>query len=372
MAVQYKTFSQLKDSQLFYDKDPPPFSIFLILSILAVIVITFVWSLFAVKTYVVKSSGTVASQGKNYIMSAYTGEITEAKTFEGAFVTKGDILFRVASVDLDLQETQIQGMIDENNRKIAFFERLEECVKTGVNSFNENNPQEKPYYYQYQTYINQVAQKELDLSTYRNYNYTDEQIEIVIHNNEAAIAEIYSSTLKSIADSIQQLQTEINNYQVQLASIRGGQAEYPITASASGIVHMDTEYKEGMVVQAAAAIGSIVGENDLYIAQVYTAANDMPLIHIGDHVDVAISGLTQSIYGTIGGTVSYIASEATVNSENNTSAFLVKIDLDSVYLISNQGNRVNISNGMAVEARIKYDEVTYFNYVLEALGILTR
>lgn len=372
MARISKSIQELKDSQLLYDKNPPEFSIWIIVVTFVALLITIFWSIYTPKTYVVKSPGTIVSLNRNYIMSSYTGEITEAKTFEGSFVAKGDILFRVASVDLDLQETQIQGMIDENNRKIAFFERLEECVKAGVNSFNENNPQEKPYYYQYQTYINQVAQKELDLSTYRNYNYTDEQIEIVIHNNEAAIAEIYASTLKSVADSIQQLQTEINNYQVQLASIRGGQAEYPITASASGIVHMDTEYKEGMVVQAAAPIGSIVGENDSYIAQVYTAANDMPLIHIGDHVDVAISGLTQSIYGTIGGTVSYIASEATVNSENNTSAFLVKIDLDSIYLVSNQGNRVNISNGMAVEARIKYDEVTYFNYVLESFGILTR
>ena len=372
MSVQYKSFNQIKESQLLYDKDPPPFSIFLIFTVLATLLIAFVWSLFAVKTYVVKSSGTVVSQDKNYIMSAYTGEITEAKTFEGAFVTKGDILFRVASVDLDLQEKQIQGMIDENNRRIAFFERLEECVKIGVNSFNENDPTEKPYYYQYQTYINQVGQKNLDLSLYRSYDYSEEQIGIVIQNNEAAIAEIYSSTLKSISDSIQQLQTEINNYRIQLESIQNGQAEYPITASASGIIHMDTEFKEGMVVQAAVAIGSIVGENDSYIVQVYTTANDMPLIHVGDHADIAISGLTQSIYGTIGGTVSYIASEATVSSEDRTSVFLVKIDLDSVYLVSNQGNRVNISNGMAVEARIKYDEVTYFNYVLEALGILTR
>lgn len=372
MSVQYKKYDQLKDSQLLYDKDPPPIFLFMVFTVLCALVIVSVWSFFAVKVYVVKSSGTVVSENRNYIMSSYNGEIIEARTFEGDFVEKGEVLFRVASVDLDLQANQIQGAIDENKRKIGLFERLEECVKAGVNSFDENNPQEKPYYYQYQTYMNQVSQKELDLATYRNYDYSDEQIEIVIHNNEAAIAEIYSSTLKSVADSIQQLQTEIHNYEVQLASVQSGQADYPITASASGIVHMDTEYKEGMVVQAAAAIGSIVSENDSYIAQVYTAANDMPLIHVGDHADVAVSGLTQSIYGTINGTVSYIANEATVNSEEKTSAFLVKIDLDSIYLVSNQGNRVNVSNGMAVEARIKYDEVTYFNYVLEALGVLTR
>lgn len=36
-----------------------------------------------------------------------------------------------------------------------------------------------------------------------------------------------------------------------------------------------------------------------------------------------------------------------------------------------EGDKVNISNGMAVETTIQYGKVTYFNYVLEALGVLT-
>ena len=367
-----KNLSDLKDGQLLYDKNPPPFSLYSILIIAVSLAVALVWSLTATKTYVVKSSGSVMSNERNYIMSAYAGEVKEAFVHEGDYVAEGDELFSVSSTDLDLQEMQITGAIEENKRNIQRYERLEECVKAGVNRFDENDPLEKPFYYQYETYMNQVSQKKLDLIAYKNYDYSDEQIDIVIQNNEAAIAEIYSTTLKNIADAVQKLQSDINNYEIQLASIRSGQSNYAITAASSGIVHMDTEYKEGMVVQAGAAIGTIISENDTYIAQVYTAANNMPLIHVGDRVDVAVSGLTQSIYGTIGGTVSYIASEATVNSEEKTSAFLVKIDLDSYYLVSNKGNRVNISNGMAVEARIKYDEVTYFDYALEALGVLTR
>ena len=372
MARYYKTLGQIKDSQLLYDKNPPPFSFFLIGIFMATLIVVLIWSFFSVKTYVIKSNGSIVSESRNYIMSSYTGEIIEAYVTEGDYVERGDILFRISSVDLDLQAEQIQGMIEVNKRRISLFERLEECIKEGTNYFDENVQEEKTYFYQFETYLNQVAQKEMDLSLYYNSEYTDEQIEAAIRSNEASIAEIYSTTLRNVSESIQQLKTEIDNYNIQLESIYNGQAEYPIIANTSGIIHMDTEYKTGMVVQAAMAFGSIVSENDLYMAQVYTVANDRPLIRTGDRVDIAISGLAQSIYGTIGGTVSYIASEATVNSENNTSAFLVKIDLDSVYLISNQGNRVNISNGMAVEARIKYDEVTYFNYMLEALGVLTR
>ena len=37
-----------------------------------------------------------------------------------------------------------------------------------------------------------------------------------------------------------------------------------------------------------------------------------------------------------------------------------------------QVQKVNLSNGMTVEARITYDEVTYFDYVLEKLGLLVK
>lgn len=370
--LKVKRIEELRDYRLLYDKNPPAFAFWLLLIFLIAMCTALFWSTQATKTYVIRSGGTVRSEDLNYIMSSYSGEIITALVEEGDYVRKGDVMFQIESTDLDLQETQLQDMIAVNEEKILLYEQLERCIKTGVNLFNENDATEKPYYYQYETYISQVSQKETDLSTYQSYGYTDEQIENTIRVNEAAVAEIYYSTLKSVSETIRTLQTEIENYQAQLASVREGKAQYPVVASTSGIVHMDTEYKAGMVVQAGTAIGSIVAENEAYTARVYTSANDMPLIHVGDRVDVAVSGLTQTIYGTIGGRVSYIASEATVNEKDGSSSFLVEIDLDSVYLVSNQGNKVNLSNGMAVEARIQYDEVTYFNYMLEALGVLTR
>lgn len=373
MAVKrYKTLAQLKDSQLLYDKNPPAFGLWMILIVLAAVIIALVWSMFAPKTYVIKSQGTVISENRNYIMSAYTGEVVHAYVQEGDYVNKDDILFELSSDELDLQAEQISGMIQVNEEKILQYEKLEDSIKSGVNLFDENLEADKTYYYQYETYLSQIAQKDLDLSSYLNYDYTDEQIQNVVKTNESEVAEIYYSTLRSIADSIQTLQTENKSYSVQLESINNGKSAYPITANTSGIVHMDTEYKEGMVIQAASAIGNIVSDDTKYTAVVHVAANDMPLIQEGDSVEIAVSGLTQSIYGTIGGTVSHIASEATIGTENNSSTFLVQIELDSLYLISNQGNKVNLSNGMGVEARIQYDEVTYFNYMLEALGVLVR
>ena len=372
MAIQIKKLSDLKDSRLLYEQNPPALGFYLIVTITVAIMVAVAWSVIAQKTYVVKCYGSVVSVSRNFIMSAYTGEIIESNIVAGSYVEKEDVLFQISSTDLDLQAEQLEGAILINQEKIAQYERLEECVKNGVNMFDENNEADKIYYYMYETYLSQIEQKEIDLSAYRSYNYSDEQIAGVVIGNEAAIAEIYYSTLRSIVDVIQNLETEIANYDVQLSAVYTGKSAYPVFASASGIVHMDTEYKTGMVLQAGTAIGTIVNENDAYYVMVYASANDMPLIRPGDPVDIAISGLAQSVYGTINGTVSYIASEATMDQESGSSAFMVKIDLDSVYLVSNKGNKINLSNGMAVETRIKYDELTYFDYVLESLGLLTR
>ena len=40
--------------------------------------------------------------------------------------------------------------------------------------------------------------------------------------------------------------------------------------------------------------------------------------------------------------------------------------------ISNSGDKVDLSNGMSVTARVEYDKLTYFEYAMEALGVLFR
>lgn len=41
-------------------------------------------------------------------------------------------------------------------------------------------------------------------------------------------------------------------------------------------------------------------------------------------------------------------------------------------MVSQSGDKVNITNGMTAVARIQYDKVTYFNYILEKLGFKAK
>lgn len=372
MKKQIKSFEQLKDSRLLYEKEPPLFG-YIIISILTVLLgAVIVWSIYTKKTEVITSNGIIQSDNKNYVMSSYTGEIVSCNLYEGMVVQKGDILATISSTDLDLQIEQLQGQRKVCEEKVKQLKRLTESIQKNKNEFNPNDEAESQYYNQYEVYQSQIAQNQLDTSTYKSYGYTDAQIDAEVEKNEKKITEIYYSTLKSIQTSIDEINTQIANIDVQIGAINNGQQEYHILANEAGIIHMLADYKEGMVVQAASAIASIASEQDKYKVVANISVSDRPRIEVGTPVDMVVSGLVQTLYGTVSGKITKIDSDISTDSQSGNSYFKVEVTPDSEYLVSKDGNKVNISNGMAVETRIQYDEVTYFNYVLEALGILTR
>ena len=367
-----KNMADLKDSRLLYEKDLPPFG-YMLVSIIAILMIAvLIWSLKTPKTFVIKSQGTIESTNKNYIMSPYTGKISKMNVSEGSFVDEGDVLFTVESTELNLQEEQIAGQIQVYSENVSQLKKLEQSIMDGENHFDITKADDRQYYNQYEAYMSQIKQNDIDASTYKAYGYTEAQIEAELEKNNAKISEIYYSTLRSIDESITQYETEIEKLKVQNGAIANGQSEYQVLANTSGIVHMINEYKEGMVVQAAGAIGSIANENDQYIVTAYLGVNDRPRVSPGDSVNIEVVGLAQNTYGNLKGKLISVDNDISTSQNGEQSFFKSKIEIETPYLISSKGNKVNISNGMSVEARIIYDELTYFDYLLESLGLLTR
>lgn len=376
MIKQIKTMEQLKDSRLLYDKKIPAFGYMIIITITILLSAVVFWSMKTPKIYIIKSSGIVQSTNKNYAMSPYTGEITAIHISEGTKVEEGDILFEIKSGDLDLQGEQLEGQRNIYETQIAQYQKLVNSIKDDTNYFDQSNKDDSLYYSQYEAYKSQVKQNEIDTTTYQNYGYTDEQIEAELVKNQNKITEVYYTAIKSAEDAILQSQAQLDSINAQLDAIGTGQEQYSIKASTTGTIHMLSEYKAGMVVQATQALASISSENDKYMIQANISAEDAARIRVGDKADIAVSGLTQSVYGTISGKVTQIDSDLSTaessSSEGTTTYFKIQIEPDYTYLVSKSGDKVNLSNGLITEARIQYDKVTYFNYVLEGLGVLTR
>lgn len=375
MKKQFKTMEQLRDSRLLFEKELPAFGYMLLLVIAISLIGVVVWSIHAVKPYMIISQGTVTNQDASYVMPAYTGEIEQCYMEEGMLVQAGDVLFTIKSTDYNLQEEQLLANKETYEKQIEQSELLVQSIKDDTNYFDASNPEDELYYSTYEAYKSQVAQNKFDGSMYQAYGYSDEQIEAELEKNQGKIAEIYYSAIQSAQNTIREAQQQIEAINAQLAAIQNGQAEYSVKAVADGTLHMLADYKSGMVVQTGSAVATITPENEEVLIEAYISTADMARMEEGDRVQMAVDGLMQSVYGTVTGTVTGIDSNVTSlegQDGQSTSVFKIRIVPDTDYVVSKNGRKVNLSNGMTVEARITYDEVTYFNYVLEKLGLLIR
>ena len=370
MTTTIRDITELQDRRIMMEKKLPPFGYALILLTAALILFLVVWSTKNYRTYVSQSSGSVQAANKTYIMSSYSGSITELNVSEGTYVNEGDLIAHIKSTDLDMQQDSIQSQLDIYKKQKSQYEKLVKSIQDDKNYFSETDIDDQPYYYQYETYKSQVAQKAFDASPYQAADYSDEQIKALMEQNQSEVEALYYSTLQSISASLTSVQSNIDNLQSQLDALNTGANDYYIYAPTSGVIHMDTPYKVGMVLSAGTPLATVASENSDLEVVAYVTLNDRPLLHVGDPCKIAITGLSEYSYGTLTGTVTSIDSDVTASSSG--SYYKMTITPDSTYVISNSGDKVDLSNGMSVTARVEYDKLTYFEYAMEALGVLFR
>lgn len=370
MTTTIRDINELQDRRIMMEKKLPPFGYALILLTAALILFLVVWSTKNYRTYVSQSSGSVQAANKTYIMSSYSGSITELNIAEGSYVNEGDLIAHIKSTDLDMQQDSIQSQLDIYKKQKSQYEKLVKSIQDDKNYFSETDIDDQPYYYQYETYKSQVAQKAFDASPYQAAGYSDEQIKALMEQNQSEVEALYYSTLQSISSSLTSVQSNIDNLQSQMDALSTGANDYYIYAPTSGVIHMDTPYKVGMVLSAGTPLATVASENSDLEVVAYVTLNDRPLLHVGDPCKIAITGLSEYSYGTLTGTVTSIDSDVTASSPG--SYYKMTITPDSTYVISNSGDKVDLSNGMSVTARVEYDKLTYFEYAMEALGVLFR
>lgn len=375
MTKQIKTMEQLRDSRLLFDKKIPAFGYLFLLVIGIFLAGAIVWSIRTPKIYMVTAYGRVTSSGANYVMSGYTGEIGSCSMKEGMIVEEGDVLFTIKSTEYNLQQEQLEENRAAYEKKVEQYQRLVDSIKDDTNYFDASKEDDNLYYSTFEAYKSQIAQNTLNTEAYKIYGYTDEQIAAEAERNQGKIDEIYFSAIQSAESAIQEAIMQIEAIDAQLSAISNGQAEYAIRATASGTLHLLEEYKEGMVVQAAASVATITPENAATMIEAYVSTADMARIHKGDRVQIAIDGLSEAVYGNIMGTVDQIDSNLTVQESGDgksNQVFRIKILPDTTYLINKFGDKVDIVNGMTAQARIQYDKITYWNYLLEKLGFKAK
>jgi multidrug efflux pump subunit AcrA (membrane-fusion protein) len=348
------SFNELKESRLIYDRKPPAFGLITTFLTLFLVTVLLLLAGFSTKTYVVKASGLLTSNTKSYLMNEVASSITKVYFNEGDKVTEGVTVIELDTVQVDLQIVQLQAQADFLQNYINNYQILIDFINnynlesenTLVNPFDGNNSDISKYYIYAENYISSMNNSTQDvIDGYKNQ---------------------YTSSYYSAVDQYSYQLVSVNS---QKAAYQDSLEQYKIKAETSGVLHYSSAIKTGTVLQAGSLIGSISSDNkeDLYFESVISAA-DISKIKTGCNVEIAISGIVQSEYGVLKGTLIFVDSDST-QTENGDVYYKIKIKPENTVLKDKKGNSIEISTGMISESRIKYDETTWLKWMLEQIGI---
>lgn len=298
--------NEITDSKILYDKKPPAFMNYIILIVLALIAAALILANKSVKTYMVKGQGLVVSENKSHIMTKTSGEIKEVFIEEGREVKEGDILFTTTSLETDLQLEQVNAQIDTYSKRIELLRLAEENATNGTNYFDRYNETESEFYNRLsQAYI---ARKEFDVDekSLEDQGYEQKQIDEYVKTQKNKANEQYFKTISEFSNEKNQYEMELSKLIAQKEALEKSKEQYQVVAQKNG---------------------------------------------------------------TVPGKVLSIDEDATIDNENGSVYFKVRVKPEKIYLEDSKGEKVNLSLGMITETRVKYEKITYMKYLLELIGV---
>ncbi len=367
MRGKIYTFSELKESKLIYDRKPPAFGLIITFLTLAFVVGAILWACLSVKTYVVKATGLVTDDTKVYVMNSVAGEIKTIEVVEGQEVSEGDVILTLDTFEMDLQIAQLQAMVDlyatyiENSQKLISFvnDYSIDDTDTQVNPFDSTVVEEASFYADaelFKLYIQSLIETDEDEED--GEEYTEEDVESL---KLQFLSQQYTYTyLTEYISQYKQYSSQLEMYKESLSS-------YTVVATQSGVIHLSSGLAVGAVLSSGTLLATISsGDSENLYFQVSVSASERSKLSVGSEVEIAVSGASQTEYGTLSGTIVSIDNDVT-QTEDGDVYYVVKIVPDSTVLTDKGGNEINLQLGMLGECRIKYDDTTWMNWIVEQI-----
>ena len=95
MTIKVQNLSDLQDRRIMMEKKLPPYGYAFVILVGIFMLFLVVWSTHTNRIYVSQNAGTVQASNKTYIMSSYSGSITEMYISEGSYVNEGDLVAHI-------------------------------------------------------------------------------------------------------------------------------------------------------------------------------------------------------------------------------------------------------------------------------------
>ncbi len=148
----------LKDSRIFYMRNPPNFVYITMLVVILVIAGTVTWSCTATKAEEVENSGIVVDAGVSSISNDVAGTIISIEAEEGDFVSLGDTLIQLDSSAVVAEKNSYQESLKYYNKRVVLVDKFIDSITNDKPNPFVDYGDEKEFYETRQSYDNELSQ----------------------------------------------------------------------------------------------------------------------------------------------------------------------------------------------------------------------
>lgn len=361
------------------------------------------WSILGRIDIYAKASGKVIPGGRTKtIASVDTATVRAIHVGEGQTVRAGDVLLELDATPFEADRDKASG--DERQallqmaRSRALLEAVETAQPPRLKTFpglsaTERVQEQSHLDAQYADFAAKLAQAEADIREYEQalplaqrreeiYGSLVEARDVSTDawlekkqarmDTETHLADARSARATLIAQTKRQALDDFAEAAKTAAdaeqdAIHAGSHAHWLTLRApeDGTVQQLTVHSPGAVVEAAQPIMVIVPRVRRVEIEASVANKDVGFIRIGQHARVKVAAFEYTKYGTVPGTVDFIANDA-VEDKDHQLTYPVRVVLDQP-TIAVRGHSIELSPGMSVDVDIMTGRRRVIDYLLSPL-----
>lgn len=311
---------------------------------------------------------------KTELKSLVSGRITKMAVFENQMVKTGDVLYAIATEELD-NKLQLSVFDErENNEKITDLKTLLEVEKS--NLFGNHSTHSGVYTQQLNFFRSQIQENIFAQRKIENELNSDRQLykDRVISKRELDNKEYELTKLRAEYESIfqrqkSQWQADLNGIKLQAEQKRTEKNQvlqqkqfYEIKAPVSGNIQQIVGKYEGSYIQTGESLG-IISPDSSILVECYVSPQDIGLLKTEMPVRFQIDAFNYNEWGLVNGKITDIAKDFLVINEQ--PVFKVRCLLEKQEVSLPTGYKATLKKGMSLRARFVITKRSLFQLLYD-------
>nr|WP_241392923.1 HlyD family efflux transporter periplasmic adaptor subunit [Clostridium saccharobutylicum] len=367
---------------------PNKFTSIFAYGLISILAAALIWSYFGQIDIVTKTNGVVKSKDKTIsVLNEVDGKVAEVNFKEGQNVKEGDILYTLECKDMNLTKDNYEKQLETVQADTDNINKLRNSILENKNYFDVNNEDEKDYYNKYLQYSTtneklSLIQKQTGLQT--DATNATEKIQADLEkakatpelddvNKELATNDITKykiDTLVKLDDSTKENEKKIDELKNNIETLKVNIDKSTVKATIDGVINVKADIAKGQLVKTGEEILSVIPQDSSqYKVKLYVSNKDIAGIKVGQKIKYHFEALPYKEYGELSGTITDIATDATVDAKTGTSYYLVESEIENKPLFSYKGEEGELKMGMTCEAQVVTKQKKILYYLLEKINL---